>query len=399
MRNYNRAAVWEVVRARSPISLSDLALQVPLSRVTLSSITREMVQVGLLTRCGVASSSGGRPSALFCYLPSARFAVGVTMFDRQITAVLTDLEGIPVRVLQAPWNESNPESLLAAMTDAVQNLTADIPRRRVLGVGVGLPGIIDVPSGRVLLCVSMGWFGRPIEARKILENALGLPVHVANRSRIAALGELRAGVGKGSKSLLYMFIGRGVILGIAFEDGIYTGATSTAGEIGHSTFDPNGPLCRCGNHGCLELYTSENALLANAIARARVDTTSQLREIAQGNLQALTLDALIRCARRGDPASLAAFEEVGNHLGIALAAALNMFNPEILVIGGPVGCRSGGLLLDPTRREIERRTLAMTLSAVKIVSGEQDQEIAAIGAANLALDALTIDQLFDSTEA
>jgi predicted NBD/HSP70 family sugar kinase len=382
------------VRGGQPLALGDLVRQVGLSRATVSAIAREMSQSGLLEPLGPATSSGGRPPTLFRYRPAARFAAGVTLSDSQIIATLTDLEGNPLQFCHVPWQGTDPDQLLAAMAGAVEQIIAGVDRRHVLGVGVGLPGIIDVPSGQVLLCISMGWLGEPIQAREILSERLGLPVLVANRSRIAALGELRAGAGRGLESLLYMFLGEGVVAGIALAGGIYFGASSSAGEIGHTTVAPGGALCRCGNRGCLELYTSESAILAMAIARAREAPDCQLYQSTRGNLQALTLATVLACARQGDPPAIAAFNEAGTYLGMALSTALNLLNPQMLVIGGPVGCLAGPLLLEPVMREIQRRTFPLTLSAVRIVTGTSEDQCAALGAAALALDGVGIERIF-----
>jgi len=393
VRNHNRAEVWNAVRGGQPLALGDLVRQVGLSRATVSAIAREMLQSGLLEPLGPASSSGGRPPSLFRYRPAARFAAGVTLFDSQIIAALTDLEGNQLQFCRLSWQGTDPDDLLAAMAGAVEQLIAGVDRRHVLGVGVGLPGIIDVPSGQVAQCISMGWLGRPIPARQILFDRLGLPVLVANRSRIAALGELRAGVGRGLDSLLYLFVGEGVVAGIALAGGIYFGASSSAGEIGHTTVAPGGALCRCGNRGCLELYTSEAAILAMALANAREAPDSELYQSTRGNLQTLTMPAVLACARQGDPPAVAALNEAGTYLGMALSTALNLLNPQMLVIGGPVGCRAGPLLLEPTVREIQRRTLPLTLSAVRIVTGTSEDQCAALGAAALALDGVGIERL------
>jgi len=388
----NHIEVWKALRSKAPISLSELTNLVPLSRVTISTIIKEMLQQGLVQSMGFADSTGGRPSALLSYVPTARLAVGVTMFDNEIISVLADLDGQAVKFHRRAWQGTSPESLLTAMAAAVQDLIIDVDRRRLLGVGVGLPGLIDVPSGRLLLCISMGWLGKPVEARHILEQALDLPVFIANRSRMAALGELQTGVGRGLDSLLYMYLGKGVVAGIALADGIYFGASSSAGEIGHTTVVPDGPLCSCGNRGCLELYTSESSIVARAIAKAREEPQSTLRKETHGNLQALTLDTVIRCAEQGDPAAIATFADVSSYLGIALSMALNLLNPQMLVLGGPVGSRAGALLLEPTIREIEKRTLPLTLAGTQIVTGSPDQEFAALGAASLVLTSVPVEQ-------
>ncbi|MCC7355044.1 MAG: ROK family transcriptional regulator [Anaerolineae bacterium] len=394
IRAMSRAQVLRAVREHTPISRSELAKHVPLSRATISSIVSELLDNGLLLEAGLATSTGGRRPALLSYQPEAKMALGVTMFNNEVVAVLTDLEGHPLKYCPRVWTGRTPEDLIHTMIGVVKEVCQSIDCRRVLGIGVGLPGVVDVSQGTLEISVSMGWLGGRVEVRRMMEEALHLPTIVANRSRIAALGELQVGVGRGISNLLYVFIGQGIAAGIVFDDGIYFGASSSAGEVGHITVVADGPLCQCGNHGCLEMYASESAIVARAIAKARAEPDSAMRRITKGNLQLLTTDLIIDCARQGDAAAIEVMNEAGTYLGIALSATLNILNPQMLVLGGPLGCKAGPLLLEPTVREIERRTLFIPLSAARIVSGSTETEGIAIGAAVLALKHTHINRIF-----
>ena len=390
IRAMSRAQVLKAVREHAPISRSELAKYVPLSRATVSSIVNELLDNGLLLEAGLATSTGGRRPALLRYQPEARMALGVTMFNNEVVAVLTDLEGRPLKHCTRVWTGRTPEDLIHTMIGVVQELCQSIDCRKVLGIGVGLPGVVDVSQGTLEISISMGWLGGRVEVRRMMEEALHMPVIVANRSRIAALGELQVGVARGVSNLLYVFIGQGIVAGIVLDDSIYFGASSSAGEVGHVTVVADGPLCQCGNRGCLEMYASE-------VAKARAAPDSAMRRVTKGNLQLLTIDLLIDCARQGDAAALEVMNETGTYLGIALSATLNILNPQMLVLGGPIGCKAGSLLLEPTVREIERRTLFIPLSAVRIVSGSTETESIAIGAAVLALKHTHINRIFSET--
>jgi N-acetylglucosamine repressor len=394
IRNLSRGEVLDAVRRYSPISRSRLVQEVPLSRATISSIVNEMLDLGLLSEAGLARSTGGRRPTLLEYHPEARTAVGVTMFGAQVTAVLTDLDGRPVERQERQWNGRSPESLVDVMIQTVQDVCALTDRGRVLGVGAGLPGVVDVARGTVVGAVSMGWNGDPVEARRLMEEAVGLPVIVVNRSRVAALGELRARADRDIRSLVYAFVGQGIVAGIVLDGEIYFGTSFAAGEIGHTTVVADGPLCGCGNHGCLETFASEGAIVARAIARAREVHDSTMHQATGGNLQLLTLEAIVKCARDGDAAALEVLEETGMYLGIALAGAVNILNPEMLVLGGPVGCSAGDLLLEPVVGELKRRTLSIPLAAVQVVAGSEETERAAIGAAVLVLESAHIEHIF-----
>lgn len=398
IRNLNRAQVLDAIRTINPISYSDLVEKVQLSRTTISSIVNEMLEIGLLVKVGQAASTGGRRPMLLGYNPTGKMAVGVTMFDNELLAVTTDMEGCPLKFLRHPWSGQRFDDLVEQMIEMVQELCTQEECQRVVGVGAGMPGVVDVDRGTIVEYVTAGrHMETPIEVRRIMEEALCLPVIVANRSRTAALGELRAGVGRDVRNLIYLSIGRGVVAGIVIGGEIYFGTNFSSGEIGHNTVVPDGPLCGCGNRGCLEMYTSAGSMVARAIAKARSTPTSLLRQaINDGNLQLMTLDIVLDCARQGDPAAREVLDETGVYIGIALSDAVNLLNPEMIVLGGPIGWKAGPLLIEPALREIERHALPMSISCVRLVVGSEGSESAATGAAVLALKNTTIEKIFAS---
>jgi predicted NBD/HSP70 family sugar kinase len=399
IRNRNRSQVLEAVRAYAPISRSGLAKKVSLSRATVSSIVKEMMELGLLRRAGQAASTGGRRPTLLGYHPQARMAVGVTMFDNEVKAVLTDLEGNPLKTLKTDWNGQQVEALIGIMIDTVRELCQAVDGQRILGIGVGLPGIVDASRGTIVEHVTNGQrIDGPIEVQQLMEEALGLPTVLTNRSRVAALSELQVGVGRGVNNMLYLFIGRGIVASVVLNGDPYLGPNFTAGEIGHNTVVPDGHLCGCGNRGCLEMYASDSAVVSRAIARARTSPNSKMRQAVGGNLQLLSTDVVIQCARDGDPDALTILNRTGQHLGVALSAAINILNPEMVVLGGPIGCKAGTLLIEPTIREIERHALSIPLANLRFVSGSEEANSAAIGAAVLALKETTIEAVFSLPE-
>lgn len=398
IRNLNRAQVLDAIRSLHPISYGDLVAKVQLSRTTISSIVNEMFDLGLIVKVGQAASTGGRRPILVGYNPAAKMAVGATMFDNEIKAVLTDLEGAPLKFEKRPWSGTRLEDLVEQMNETVLTVCSAADYSRILGVGVGLPGVVDVAEGRIVEYVTTGrQMDGPIEVRQMMEDALHLPVIVANRSRTAALGEMKMGVGQDVHNLFYLSIGRGIVAGLVFNDDIFLGTNYSAGEIGHNTVVADGALCGCGNHGCLEMYASDRAIVAQAIANARKMPDSLLRQVVRdGNLQMLTLDLILDCARQGDAAALEVINETGKYIGIALSDAINILNPEMIVLGGPIGGKAGLFLLEPITREVERHALPMSLACLQIVSGSEGSESAAIGAAVLAIKSTTIERIFSS---
>ncbi len=394
-RNISRTEVLKAIRAEGCISRSKLAEMVPVSRATVSSIVSELLETGVLEEVGEGQSTGGRRPVRLRYRPESRIAMGLVLFDNKIQAVLTDMEGNPLGdYMEIPLRGAESEFMLQSMQEAAERLLEGIPRDQVLGVGVGVPGIVDFETGVIEISVSKGWLEGGIKVKEFLEDALGLPVYVANRSRVAALGEHKVGEFSNVSNLIYLFLGQGIVAGIVIDGSLYLGAGSSAGEIGHVSIVPDGPLCDCGNRGCLEVYATEAAILARARALARENPDSLLQQSVGNHLERLTIDHVLEAARRGDVPALAVLAEAGTKVGIAVSHLIDLFNPEVVIIGGPIGSHAGALLLEPIIKEAQRRTLPRPFNMVKIVNGTLGTKAVAIGAAVLALNQAPVGAIF-----
>jgi glucokinase len=220
-------------------------------------------------------------------------------------------------------------------------------------------------------------------------------VYVANRSRVAALGENLAGVGRNVANLIYFVLDQGIVAGIVINGQLYLGSGSAAGEIGHVSIEPDGPLCRCGNRGCLQMYASEEAILARARAVAREQVSSLLWKNTDGRVERLTAELVFAAARQGDASALAVINEVGTKVGFAISTLINLFDPEMVVLGGAIGTQAGDLLLKAATREAQVRALPRAFQKTRIVTGTLGSNAAAIGAAVLAIKNTPISMIFD----
>ncbi len=192
-----------------------------------------------------------------------------------------------------------------------------VDRSKVAGVGLGVPGPIDVESGTLgSTAILPGWSGtRPAEE---LRGRLGVPVHVDNDANLGALGEMVWGSGRGVRDLAYIKVASGVGAGLVISGKIYRGPGGTAGEIGHITLDEAGPVCRCGNRGCLETFTAARYVLP-------------LLQPSHGT--DLTMEGVVRLARDGDPGCRRVVADVGRHIGSGVANLCNLLNPSRVVLG------------------------------------------------------------------
>jgi glucokinase len=266
---------------------------------------------------------------------------------------------------QAPTRaEEGPEAVIARLAAVGQEAMA--AHGPVDTVGLGLPGLFDPRRGVVLLFPNLPgeWHGRPVEGP--LSEALGLPVTLVNDVRAFTLAETRLGAARGARTVVCLALGTGVGGGIMVEGRLHLGMDGTAGEIGHQTVIPDGPLCGCGNRGCVE-----------AVASGR-----HLAEMAGTP----TAEAAFAAARGGDPRARAAIERVAGWLGIAIANAVVLLSPDRVVVGGGIAA-AGDLLLDPIRAEVLRRVTLVPAERISIVPGELGSIAGAVGAALRGMEA------------
>lgn len=382
LKDLNRELILAIIRRERVLSRAAVARCSGLSKVTASVLVDEFVQAGLLRDRGSGRSNGGRPPRLMEYVPEAWLAIGAEFAHREAVAVVTNLDASIVHRVSRPVPDARAECVLETIGDLAAELMDSFSRQRILGIGFASPGLVDVNRGNVNLAVDVGW--RDVPASHILAKRLGLPAMVANRGKAAALAERWCGTEAGVEHLIYVFIGSGIAAGVVHGDELYLGATSSAGELGHVTVDPNGPLCECGNHGCLHVYAGEEAIARRARELTRSFPGSALAESVDGDLRLMSADTVIDAARRGDPPAVQVVEEVGTFVGIALANVVNLLNPDVIVIGGPTS-RAGPVLLTRIEREIRSRALTVPGRHVTLAPSRLGSTAGAIGGAILVL--------------
>jgi N-acetylglucosamine repressor len=395
LRDLHRFEVFNTIRQEKLVNRTGLARLVSISRPTVSMIVSEMLRLGLLEEVGEGISTGGRKPLQLKYCPESRKAIGVVFFNDQVQAAITDLDGNVLQVSSEAIHGSSPDAMLEAMGSAVKSIREGIPRKYILGVGTGVPGLVEFETGIIEISISQGWLKTSVDVKQILERNLDLPVYVANRSRVAALGELVSGIGKDISNLIYLYLGQGIAAGIVIDGQLFLGSFSGSGEIGHVSVDPDGPLCACGNHGCLEIFASESGILATARAIAREHNETELQSRVDGHLERLDMEHLKAAGLNRDPAALLVFKEVGTKVGMAVSNLINLFDPEMVVIGGPIGSGVGELLLDPIKNEVKLRSLSRSIRKTRIVTGTLGIKAATVGAAALVVSHTPVDIIFE----
>ncbi len=293
----------------------------------------------------------------------------------------TAAAGMEARVAIPTEAEKGMEAVLHRVHTAVRQVW---PSDGVVeAVGIGVPGPLDYKRGLLRFAPNIPESAN-IPVRERLEGWLGVPVVVGNDADVAALGEHRFGAGRGVASMIYITISTGVGGGMIFDHRLFTGGNGMGGEIGHMVVDVQGPRCRCGNYGCLEVLASGTAIARHARERLAAGEPSLLAEMVGGDLNRITAKDVSLAARRGDPLAKSVFELVGGYLGAAIVSLMYMLNPSLFVLGGSV-TRAGELIFGPIRAAVEARAPAVYREQTRIVRAELWDDVGLWGALALCL--------------
>jgi glucokinase len=317
-------------------------------------------------------------------MPTRR-VIGVDMGGTKLLAGVFDGElGVDHRV-QRNVVGLDQITLLTTVQDAIDELRKNAAAE-IAAVGFGIPSLIDSRTGESVISVHLQLANVPFGS--IMAERLGLPVFVDNDSNLTALAEHRRGAAVGCDHVVVVTLGTGIGGGLILNGELYRGSTGAGAELGHVVIDVNGPPCHgnCPNRGCVEALASGTALTREARRIAAERPFSGLARAQSGGRE-LTGPLVTELAQGGDESAIEVVRLIGSRLGVALANYVNIFNPEVIVIGGGV-IAAGELLLEPARREVSLRALPPSRDVVRIVAARFGIEAGMVGAAVLALDGL-----------
>ncbi|AKU18021.1 ROK family transcriptional regulator [Luteipulveratus mongoliensis] len=369
LRRRNRQTVVHALLANGPATQAELARQTGLSNATVSNIVKELAQEGLAVT-EPTTSSGRR--ALSVRLQGTRaVAAGFDVGRRHLRVVLATVgyEVLAEDAIALPIGHSAEDGLdaAAAMLDKLVD-KAGIERRAVIGAGVGLPGPIERERGTVLDgAILPAWIGTNVP--KAFGERLGLEVLVDNDANLGAMAEIAWGERQDATELIFVKVGTGIGAGLVIGGKLHYGALGTAGEIGHTTVDPQGPFCRCGNRGCLETLAS---------------TSTMIESLAPSTTGPVSTADIVRRGLEGDSATLRVIDDAGFVLGRVMASLANFVNPQVIVVGGPLAAL-GDAFLDPIRRGLVRHAVPVVGETTQIVVSSLGDRAEALGAASLVL--------------
>jgi glucokinase-like ROK family protein len=390
MKEHNIRVIQLNLLYEGSLSRIQLAQKTSLSATTITNLVDELIEKGIVSECITPRLSSkrkvGRPQLGLCLVKDARFSLGVHMRMDVYRIAILNLLGEVV-----DWKEfsfSTKATPLEVIDDIAKNSEkliskTGIDRQRIIGVGVGASGLVDYKSGVNILATNFGW--KDVPMREWLMDRLGLPIVVDNNVRCMALGEAIFGVGRGIKSLVFIYGRFGVGAGIVVNGEVFRGSGLGAGEVGHTIIlSQNGQLCRCGQHGCLETLVSEPSLIEQGIKLAETHPNSLLAEQLNNSKESSRIKRLFNAVRLGDPHAKQLVEQSARYLGIALANVVNLVNPEIILLGGLFDEESE-IILPIARHTMETTAFGGLGQKAKLHATSFGWKAGMIGAGTLAL--------------
>ncbi|GAB3602443.1 ROK family transcriptional regulator [Microbacterium aureliae] len=374
LREANRARVVDSLKRHGRLTQIELAGSTGLSPATVSNIVKELTATGILHTS--VTSRSGRRATLVSLARQVGLVAGVHFSSRQLRIAVADATRTIVSQTTLPLAldhraDAELERLTLLLSDMMESLGGSVAD--LLAVGLAVPAPVDPRTGMVSTTgLLRGWEG--VDIAQSLTLRIARPVFVDSEANLGGLAEAREGAARDAASAVFLRIGHTISAGLVVGGDLFRGVNGKAGQIGHVTIDENGPICRCSNRGCLETFAGAPALLS-------------LFPPSEGMQR---LSDLLGAAEAGDGSARRVIADAGRHIGIATASLCNLFDPELIVVGGELG-EAGEILMAPMRHSLERSALPSTAGLPEIVGASFAEWAEVRGAIAIALDHVTVD--------
>jgi glucokinase-like ROK family protein len=335
VRKINKSIVLNMLRLHAPISRAQVANLTGLNRGTVSNIVNVLIEEGLVFEDEQKGSGIGRPAISLGLRPEGGAVVGVEIGVDFIAVLLTNFVAETIWDIRVQTDPSQTQTGIISQAEKLIDQALSIANERQLrplGVGVGLPGLVNVRQGNLVMAPNLHW--RNVPLRLMWNQRFHLPVYIENEANLAALGEYYFGSARNVDNFIYLSSGIGLGGGIMVDGKLFRGGHGYAGEIGHIQRDPLGEPCGCGRIGCWETQVGPRAVLQRVRKDLQVHADPFLVEACSGDLDNLTFEMVVNFALEGNVTCRKAIEEVAVYLGAGIADMIHVFNPELVLIGG-----------------------------------------------------------------
>lgn len=399
MKSINRSLILNIIREKGPISRADIAKLTKLTPPTVSSFVKELLEAEIVIERNLGESSGGRKPTLLTLSEDMFHVIGMDVGSQNIKTILTGITGKVIKksIVPLPAQTTN-EALLSLMIDSVSGILdhTKIDEEKIVGIGVGMHGIVDVEQGSSVFAPNLNLQDIPI--KRVLEERFNMMVKVENDGRAMSLGELWFGNGAGIDSFVCINVGRGIGAGIIINGKLYHGSHFISGEIGHMIIDIDGPQCTCGNYGCLQTFASGPSIVEWVKKEMRLGHSSLLTTLTKGDLEKVTGELIYLSALEGDTLCKTALQQAGRYLGVGITNVIHTVNPRRIIIGGGVS-NAGDLIMDNIIQTVNQRALTNPAKQTEIILSKFGDDATAMGAVALILAELFTSRNTESAAA
>lgn len=379
-----RSKVLKELYFEENLSCADISVRIDKSFPVTAKILEELIETNLVVETGYAQSTGGRRPLTYALQENQMYVVSVAM-DQFVTKIaIMDMRNefvSPVTkvVLPLPDNDKALEILTAKVLETLNN--SGIPTEKFVGVGIGMPGFVDVKRG-----VNYSFLQLPDSGSvtSFLSKAIGLPVFIDNDSSLIALAELRFGAARQQDNVMVVNIGWGIGLGLIIHGELFRGHEGFAGELSHIPLFLNSRLCSCGKVGCLETETSLLLMVESAREGLRAGRLSKIGELPENDLE-LACDAIIKAARQGDQFAIELFSKAGYTIGKGVAILIHLLNPKLIILSGR-GSAAGHIWQAPIQQSLNEHCIQRLFEGTRIEVSRLGKQAELIGAAALVME-------------
>ena len=386
IRRVNTRTVMDRIRLDSPLSRAEVSARTGLNRSTVSSIVSELIDQGFIKETTLQDPKIGRPGMLLQFNPAGGCAVGIELGVEFISIILTNFVAEVIWQKRILLSEGTSQFQIVEYAETLINeaiMTGKEQGLSLLGIGVGVPGLVDQSQGKLIFAPNLKMNNMPL--RLMWTQRFNTPVFVENEANSAALGEFFFGSAHDKSDFIYMSTGVGLGGGIMIGGQLFKGSNGYAGEIGHTTIYAGGDICGCGSNGCWETYVGPRAIIRRIRKIIDEGSESIIPEMVAGDLNKITVDVLVNAASRSDAVTLTALHEVGIDLGVGISNLINIFNPELIVMGGALSLASPWLIT-AIQEAMQQRVLPPLFEKVKVIPSSLGLDSCVMGAVALVLD-------------
>ncbi len=390
VRQINEISVLRIIRDEGPISRSDVARKMGVSKVIIGGIVKRLLETNILFEIGKGDSTlqGGRRPVMLEFNADAGLAIGIEVHLHRATILVTNMNAEVIHEGTVNFaDNSNPKLILERIVRNIERLIGNAEKlKSILGVGLALPGLIDYENGCILSSHSLkAWEGFRIKA--FLEDALDTKVYIENDVKTITLGEYHWGAGQDARNVIYIWLGEGIGAGIIINGEIYRGITASAGEVGYTEISARGI-----NRGKFPILFQDQHRFGEILTTRNLEQSIQVAVSANGRQTLLqnndiTLNSIASAAKRQDGLAMDALTEFGQILGVLTISVINLFNPELIILGGPVIDKCP-LVLEQATLNAKQDVLIVPVESVQIKAGALKNRAGTLGAVGMVLQDL-----------